>query len=324
MILKENLPVNFYIGKIPVRGDLILAPMDGITDSPFRCLARRFGSSLSYTEFINAIDVIHWHPHLDERLVFREEERPLVLQLLDNDPDRLEYATGYLLKYRPDILDVNLGCCAKSVSGRGAGAGLLRDPIKVAEIIHRLSRFNIPITAKIRLGWDDTNRNYLEIAKVVEENGGKLLAVHARTRQQTYTGQADWDAIAEVKQAVGIPVIGNGDVRTITDIETIKKHTGCDGVMIARAALGNPWIFSRIDRQSIAPAEVLRVMLDHLSDMLAFYGAERGLTYFRKHTVAYLHPYSLSSEIRTRLLTCPDPADFIHLLQVILGGNSHR
>ncbi len=270
-------PPVFRVGNIPVYGDLILSPMDGYSDLPFRSLARRLGSAMSYTEFINAIDVVYGHPHLERKLAYLESERPVVYQIFDDDPERLVKAALKLRSRNPDIIDINMGCSARCVSGRGAGAGLLRTPEKIALIFSRLSKeLDIPVTGKIRLGWDDASLNYLDIARIIEDNGGKLIAVHGRTKMQGYTGSADWDAIAAVRQAVSIPVIANGDVKTVADIERIKTHTGCSAVMIARAAIGNPWIFSRLDREQVSPDLLRETMLLHLDSMLSFYGDERG------------------------------------------------
>ncbi|RPJ48007.1 MAG: tRNA-dihydrouridine synthase family protein, partial [Chloroflexi bacterium] len=208
---------TFWVREIPVYGDLILSPMDGYSDLPFRALARSLGSAMSYTEFISAIDVTGGrHPHMERKLKYLESERPVVFQIFDDDPDRLVRAALKLRPRNPDIIDINMGCSAKCVSGRGAGAGLLRTPEKIAQIFSRLTReLDIPITGKIRLGWDDTSRNYLDTARIIEDNGGSLIAVHGRTKAQGYTGTADWDAIAEVRQAVSVPVIANGDVKTV-------------------------------------------------------------------------------------------------------------
>jgi len=304
-------PAHFFIKHIPVSGDLILAPMDGYSDQPFRSVCRELGSAVSYTEFINALDVLKGHPLLERRLAFLPEERPVAFQIFDSEPARLLEAALRLQAYKPDIIDVNMGCSVQKVSSRGAGAGLLREPQKVARIMALLSgALDIPVTAKIRLGWDEERRNYLEIAKAVEENGGSLLAVHARTRAQAYAGQADWEAIAEIKQAVKIPVVANGDVRTVADIERVKQMTGCEGVMIGRAAVGNPWIFARLDREDVSPELVRSTMERHLEKMLAFYGEELGLLRFRKHASRYLAPLGLEREIRRRLLTTDSLAEF--------------
>ncbi|MBN2501852.1 MAG: tRNA-dihydrouridine synthase [Anaerolineales bacterium] len=313
-----NTP-SFYVREIPVYGDLILSPMDGFSDLPFRALTRRLGSAMSYTEFVNAIDVIQGHPNLHQRLTYQEEERPVVYQIFDDDPDRLVRAALMLREHSPDIIDVNMGCSDRQVAGRGAGAGLLRTPIKIARIFRKLTQaLDIPVTGKIRLGWDDDCRNYLLIARIIEENGGQLVAIHGRTKKQGYGGKANWDAIAEVKQAVSIPVIGNGDVRTVADIERMKAYTNCNGVMIARAAIGNPWIFARRDREAVSDAQVRATMLEHLDRMLAFYGAERGLILFRKHATRYISPYRLTKAQRQQLLTCETKPDFMVLFDRIV------
>ena len=306
---------SFTVGTIPVFGKSILSPMDGFSDLPFRSLARRLGSAMSYTEFVNAMDVINGTPRLEERLTFLEEERPVVFQIFDDDPGRLLQAALILRERNPDIIDVNMGCSAKCVSGRGAGAGLLREPQKIAMIFRTLSaELDIPVTGKIRLGWDAGNLNFLAVARIVEENGGKLLAVHGRTKQQAYRGEVDWDAIAEIKSELSIPVIGNGDVRTVADIERMLTYTGCDAVMIARAAIGNPRIFAGLDREEVSLEQGRETMLTHLESMLSFYGSARGLILFRKHAARYISPFGLSGEQRERLLTCEVAGDFVGLL----------
>lgn len=311
----------FTIGSLPVYGDLVLSPMDGISDAPFRALTRSLGSALSYTEFINAIDILNGNPYLDEHLFFQEQERPVVFQIFDDDPERLVKAAQYLQERQPDIIDINMGCSARCVSGRGAGAALLKSPEKIARIFSTLTRqLDIPITGKIRLGWDSGSRNYLEIAKIIEDNGGTLIAVHARTKEQGYSGDVDWKAIGEIKQAVTIPVLGNGDVKTVADIDRIKSQTGCDGVMIGRAAIGNPWIFSRIERDQV-PADLVRIIIRrHLDANMAFYGTERGLTLFRKHLKRYLSPYLVSQNILGALLTSTEPEIVWSLLDSVLPG----
>jgi nifR3 family TIM-barrel protein len=306
---------SFFVGNIPVYGETILSPMDGFSDLPFRALARRLGSAMSYTEFVNVRDVVSGHPYLEPRLTFTEEERPIVFQIFDDDPALLLRAALILRQRQPDIIDVNMGCSAKTVAGRGAGAGLLRSPEKIAEIFLTLSReLDIPVTGKIRLGWDNDSLNYLDVAHIVEDNGGQLLAVHGRTKQQAYRGEANWEAIAQIKAALRIPVIGNGDVRTVADIRRMRQFTGCDAVMIARGAIGNPWIFAGLDRQQVSTAQVRETMLAHLQAMRAFYGAEEGLKRFRKHASKYISPYGLSAEQRGQLLTSQTAEDFTVLL----------
>jgi nifR3 family TIM-barrel protein len=309
---------SFHIRNIPIYGDLILAPMDGYTDQPFRTICREQGSAISYTEFINAMDVVHGHPYLYEKLAFLPEERPVAYQIFDNDPERLLDAALRLQERQPDFFDVNLGCSARSVSGRGAGAGLLREPEKIAAIFHALTHaLDIPVTAKIRLGWDEDSRNYHQVARLLEDNGAAAIAVHGRTRAQGLRGEADWDAIAEIRQAASIPVIANGDVRTAADIDRIKAHTGCPAVMIGRGAVGNPWIFSRLDRAQVPPDTIHAFIRTHLERMGAFYGAKYGLIRFRKHITRYLRTFPISPAMRQQLMTTEQVDEFLALIDRI-------
>ena len=309
---KESSKLLFF-------GDVLLAPMDGYSDLPFRSVCRELGSAASYTEFINAIDVVQRNRRVmgrvAKRVAFLPAERPVGFQLFDNDPDRLLSAARILMEHQPDFIDINLGCSDRSVSGRGAGAGLLRTPERIAEIFQKLTaHLPVPVTAKMRLGWDEDSRNYLEVAKIVEDNGGALLAVHARTKRQGYGGQADWPAIGEICQAVSIPVIGNGDVRQPADIDRLKAVTGCQAVMIGRAAVGNPWIFQRLPREDVPREEVLRVMRRHLERSLQFYG-ERGLVLFRKHASRYLSTNLWPEAQRKRLMTMTDGEVFLKCVE---------
>lgn len=309
----------FHVGSVPVYRDLILSPMDGFSDLPFRLMCRELGSAMSYTEFINALDILNSHPRIEEKFAYMPEERPVVFQIFDNDINRLLEAALRLQERHPDVIDINMGCSDRSVSGRGAGAGLLRTPLKVARIFKTLSAsLDVPVTGKIRLGWDDDCRNYLLIARIIEENGGAALAVHGRTKAQGYGGKADWDAIAEIKDALSIPVIGNGDVRKVADIERMKAHTRCDAVMIGRGAIGNPWIFSRLDRDQVPIEQVRFTMLRHLERMLTFYEGDYGLVLFRKHASRYLSPFPLTRSQRKRLFEAECPQEFSELLDSLL------
>lgn len=308
--MMDNKPC-FLVGNVPILGDLILAPMDGITDSPFRGLCRSLGSALTVTEFINALDVIEHHPRYPKRLKFSAIQRPLSLQILGNEPERMLVAAAQLIEeIQPDMLDINLGCQSKRVTSRGAGAALLKTPEKIGTIFDLMTReFNIPITGKIRLGWDEESLNYLDIAKIIQDHGGAMVTVHGRTRRQAYAGKARWEPIREIKAALQIPVVGNGDVQTVADITKIKMETGCDAVMIGRGALANPWIFSRLDREQVPVSLVQETALTQLDTMLSFYGS-RGVITFRKFLKAYLRPYSISKDRLRALLTSQD-SDFV-------------
>ena len=309
----------FHLGATPVYGNLVLAPMDGYSDLPFRSVCRELGSAISYTEFIHAADVLQRPEHIRSRWRYLPWEQPVIFQIYGSTPQTLLEAALRLQTYGPAAIDINMGCPDKRIVRRGAGAGLLATPVKVARIIRLLSRhLAVPVTAKIRLGLHEGCRNYRLIARIVEENGGALLAVHGRTQAQGYRGQADWDAIAEVVQAVRIPVLANGDVRTVADIERILAHTGAAGVMIGRGAIRNPWIFARRAREAVPPEEVWRVLRRHLQRSLDFYGP-RGLVLFRKYAAQYLAPHLEDRAARRALLTAPTPADFLAQAARLLG-----
>jgi nifR3 family TIM-barrel protein len=304
----------FHVRDVPIYGDAILAPMDGFSDWPFRSLCRELGSAMSYTEFVKADDILHRFRRVKAKLTYEENERPVVFQIYGDDADDMLAAALIAQELGPDIIDVNMGCPAKSVVNRGAGVGLMRSPLKVARIFRKLtSALKVPVTGKIRLGWDDC-RSYKLIARIVEENGGALVALHGRTKNQGYGGQANWDAIAEVKAAVKIPVIGNGDVKTVADIQRLKDYTGCEAVMIGRGAIANPWIFSRLDRQQVSLAQVRQTVDRHLAKNNAFYGPEDGQRLFRKYAVHYLLLQTLDREARKNILRIRPTGEFVELL----------
>jgi tRNA-dihydrouridine synthase B len=305
---------TFWVRDIPVYGDAILAPMDGFSDWPFRSLCRSLGSAMSYTEFVRAQHIVQAYEHMALRLTYEEAERPMVFQLYGDDPNELLEAALRVQDKHPDIIDINMGCPARRVVYQGSGVGLMRSPLKIARIFRKLSAaLEVPLTGKIRIGWDDC-KSYKLVARILEENGAQLIAIHARTKEQGYGGQADWDIIAEIKSTVKIPVIGNGDVKVPADIDRMKAYTGCEAVMIGRAAIGNPWIFSRIERDQVSPELVRQMVRQHLERHLAFYGAHKGMILFRKHAMQYLKLQHLSRAMRTKIITQNEPEGFLELL----------
>ncbi len=305
----------FHIGSVPVYGDAILAPMDGFSDWPYRSICRSLGSAMSYTEFVRAEYIVKAFKHMRPRLRFEEMERPVALQIYGDDPDELLEAALRLQELSPDIVDINMGCPAKTVAHSGAGVGLMRTPLKVARIFRKISRaLPIPVTGKIRIGWEGY-RSYKLIARIVEENGGAAIAVHGRTKEQMYAGEADWDVIADVKQTVKIPVIGNGDVHTVADIDRLKQYTGCEAVMIGRAAVGNPWIFARMDRSEVPLETVKQMVRLHLSRTLEYYGQDKGMYIFRKHAMQYMKLQSIPRLRRVKIIEQKTPEQFLALLE---------
>ena len=314
----DTLQPTFRIREIPVYGDLILAPMDGFSDLPFRSICRELGSAMSYTEFVNVNQVSHRQQTVETLLKFKYDprERPITFQIYGHEEDTLVEVATQLQDLAPDIIDINMGCYVHDIAERGAGSGMLRDPGKIARVMARLVRMlHVPVTAKIRLGWDERSRNHVEVAKILEDSGAGLIAVHARTKEQAFRGNADWDAIAEVKQAVKIPVIGNGDVKTVADITRIQTQTGCDAVMIGRGAIGNPWIFARQDRDQVPHAEKIALMRRHFALNLDFYGTRAGLILFRKHAARYIVGVDGAAKLRLALLTCNTVAEFDQLVE---------
>lgn len=307
----------FHIRDVPIYGEVILAPMDGYSDWPFRSLCRELGSAMSYTEFVKVEKILSRSKEPAKRLYFKEVERPITFQIYGDDPDLILKAALKVQELNPDIIDINMGCPAKSIAERGAGVGMMPTPIKIARTFKKLtSALRVPVTGKIRLGWDK-NKNYKLIARVVEENGGSLIAIHGRTKEQRYSGNADWDAIAEVKSLVKIPVIGSGDVKTAADIERMKQHTHCDAVMIGRGALANPWIFSRLNREQVTAQQVRETVRKHLAKSVEFYGDEDGSRLFRKYAVQYLLMQTLTRETRKEILKPRPSGEFLDLLEQV-------
>lgn len=311
----RNMQPKFYVRDIPIYGDLILSPMAGYSDLPFRLICHELGSAMNYTEFVAANAVEHRAPTQMRRLEYHPSEYPITMQLFDNDVDRLVAAAQVCEELGASIVDINMGCSVSNVAGRGAGAGLLRTPQTIAEIFSRLNKtLSIPVTGKIRLGWDDQTLNYVTIAKILEDNGASLVAVHGRTKAQAYNGEANWDAITKVKQAVKIPVVGNGDVKSPADIDRRFTESGVDAIMIGRAAIGNPWIFKRKEWWQVTPEEKSALIHRHFQLMLDFYGEERGLLNFRKHVTKYIRGTVGASDIRTRIVVAENPEEFAALV----------
>lgn len=281
---------------------LVLSPMVGYSDSPYRKLCRRMGSASSITEFVSTEHLFRSNPRAIALFRYQEVERPIVFQVFGNDPEIIVRGVKRVLNLNPDGIDLNMGCSVRKVSARGCGAGLLRAEAKVKEIIRRLvAETGLPISAKIRLGWDHDSLNYMDISALLESEGVWSIAVHGRTRQMAYTGQADWDRIGEIAAARKIPVFGNGDVLSYADAMKKIQQYGVYGVFIGRGAIGNPWIFSGLDRNTMGYAERLPAVLEHLHDMIAFYGDALGVVLMRKHLTQYLRDLPQWEALKTQV-----------------------
>ncbi|EMM74484.1 tRNA dihydrouridine synthase DusB [Leptospira weilii] len=291
------------IGDVTIPGRISLSPMAGISDSPTRRICRKFGAAFSYTEFVNTDELVHRAPKAFKMFRFHPEERPIAFQIFGNRLEIIAEAAEIIQELKPDIIDLNMGCSTRKVSLRGAGAGLLRKPALAGKIIEAIKkRVNVPVTAKIRIGWDSESRNYLEVSKILEESGVSALTVHGRTKEMAYTGLADWDAIGEVKARRKIPVFGNGDIKSYEEANSRMREYNLDGVLIGRNAIGNPWIFSKIKKEELYWSEILEVILEHARWMIQDFGEEFGLVLFRKHLVKYLNGLEFDPLWKTRLL----------------------
>ena len=310
----------FMIGSAPIDGRLVLAPMSGYNDQPFRRLCRRFGAALVYTGLVSAKAIVYGpaplgNPRTAEMLQFHPDETPVMCQLFGDDAPVIVEAARRVEPLGMVGIDINLGCAKPKVAGSGAGASMLRDPVGIGQLFASLTRsLSLPVSGKIRLGWDDGSRNHVEVARALADHGASLIAVHGRTAVQGYRGTADWEAIAEVKQAVTIPVLASGDVKEPEDVERILEATGCDGVMIGRGAIGNPWIFEGRHRDEIPWGERAALVREHLRMMVAFHGEVHGVHRFRKHLRGYLSTSGVPRQERHRMMHCEDVEHLTALL----------
>ncbi len=296
------------IGNVEIKNNIALAPMAGVTDLPYRILCKEMGCGLLYTEMVSAKAILYKNKNTEPLLETNESENPIAVQLFGSDPEIMGNMARKLCEERTfDIIDINMGCPVPKIVNNHEGSALMKNPKLVEEILTNIvSKVDRPVTIKIRKGFDEQNVNAVEIAKVAESCGVSAIAVHGRTREQYYSGNADYKVIADVKHNVSIPVIGNGDIRGIEDAKRIYEETGCDGIMIGRAARGNPWIFRDIadyfekgvineppDRQ-----EVKKMILRHAGLLIKYKGEYTGIREMRKHVAWYTTGMPHSSNIR--------------------------
>lgn len=283
---------------------VILSPMSGYSDLPYRLICRELGSNASITEFVSSEAILRKAGRSFDMLKFDPSERPVIFQIFGHKVESIIEAAKMIAELGPDGIDLNMGCSVKKVAGKGAGAALLKEPAKVKKIIRALVKeTGLPISGKIRLGWDWQSINHIEIGKIIEGEGAWGVFVHGRTKSMAYTGKADWDKIGELKNALSIPVYGNGDVTSRAEAHEKIDHYGLDGVLIGRAAMGNPWIFSGRPLKEISYQERLPVILRHLDLICDFYGETGGVILFRKHVVKYLKFLTDAAELKRTLMT---------------------
>lgn len=320
--------MTMKIGSLCLKNNLVMAPLAGITTLPFRLLVREFGAGLAFTEMISAAGLTRKTEKTFHYLATSPADRPLGVQLFGADPAVLAEAARIVTDHGADLLDLNMGCPVPKVIKTGAGAALMRDPGLLKRIIRAVrASTHLPLTVKIRAGWDREQLNALEIGQIAEENGADALTLHARTARQGFGGQADWGVIALVKRGLGIPVIGNGDVRTGQDAERMIEVTACDGVMIGRGALGSPWIFLQAERilaGEVPPPEPTlaqreKILFHHYQLTRDLVGPARAVKDFRPHLLWYTKGLRGGAELRRQISSCASEADILDLLSQFIG-----
>ncbi len=314
------------IGNLKLNNNVLLAPMAGVTDKAFRMITKPFGPGLMYTEMVSGKGLFYNNKKTSDLLSSEEEEKPLATQLFGHEPNVLASIAEKALEFGAELIDINMGCPAPKITGNGDGSALSKNPELAGEIVDAVVRaVDVPVTVKIRKGWNDDAVNAVEMAKIAEQSGAAAITVHGRTREQFYSGTADLDIIKAVKSAVSIPVIGNGD---ITDEESAKHmldYTGCDGIMIGRGAQGNPWIFRRVIHfletgEKLEPptvAERAEKMAEHLELLVKYKGEYRGIQEARKHMAWYIKGAKGGARLRDIIMHAQTKEEMLKIISLL-------
>jgi len=315
------------IGNVELENRVFLAPMAGVTDLPFRVLCKEQGCGLVYTEMVSAKGM-HYNDEKSSQLTLLDErEKPGAVQIFGSDPEIMAEVAAKLNESDASIIDINMGCPAPKITKNGEGSALMKRPELVAKIVKAVvGATQKPVTVKIRTGWDDTSVNAVEIAQLAEENGASAVAVHGRTREQYYSGKADWDIIKQVKQAVSIPVIGNGDVVGPREAKRLFEETGCDAIMVGRGAQGNPWIFNQINSyledgliiSAPTPEQKIQTIIRHMNMLIEYKGERTGILEMRSHIAWYIKGLRDASYTKQKIFMLSDRNEIINLLQSFL------
>lgn len=320
------------IGNVKLSGYAALAPMAGVADRAFRELCMDFGAGYCVSEMVSSKGIAYHSKKSAELMEISDSERPCAVQIFGTEPDTMADAARFAMQYRPEVIDINMGCPAPKIAGSGSGAALMRDPELCGKIVQAVSRaVEIPVTVKIRSGFDGAHINAVEVAKIVEKNGAQAVTVHGRTKEQFYAPPVNYDIIREVKRALSIPVIGNGDVCDAKSAQYVYEYTGCDYLMVGRGALGNPWVFREIneyfDKGIIIPPPTLEekcdVLLRHISAVVAYKGEFVGMREARKHTAYYLKGFKNAAKLRNLAFSMETKEDLNNLIREIKNSNLH-
>lgn len=320
-------------GTVETPNNVFLAPMAGITDLPFRLICKEFGVGMMTTEMVSAKGLLYENVKTNDLLYIDPKEHPIGAQLFGSDPKILSEMAKQVEQSEVDFIDINMGCPAPKITKNAEGSALLKNPELIGEIVYAVSNaLTKPLTVKIRKGFDETCINAVEVAKIIEQAGASAIALHGRTREQFYSGTADWDIIKEVKKNINIPLIGNGDIRTPEDAKRMLDYTGCDAVLIARAAQGNPWIFKRtvhyLETGELLPEptfeERVPVILKHAKLLEAYKGEYVGMREMRSHLTSYVRGVHGAADLRRTLTTVETYADVERLLEACLKRLHHH
>ena len=315
------------IGSVILENNVIAAPMAGVTDLPFRLLLKEQGAGLVCSEMVSAKAIYYNNKNTEPLMMVDEKERPFSLQLFGSDPELMAEMVRKIEDRPFDIIDINMGCPVPKVVNNGEGSALMKHPLLAGKIIEAMAKATEkPVTVKIRKGFDDEHVNAVEMAHIAEESGAAAVAVHGRTREQYYHGKADWDIIRQVKEAVNIPVIGNGDINSSEAAKEIQKQTGCDGIMVARGLQGNPWLIGQILYGTPKPSieEVVEMILRHARMQVEFSGEYLGIRQMRKHVAWYTTGYPGSSKLRGMVNQVESMEELEQLLETYINHGKQR